>query len=394
MNPARVCLVGVGGYARVHLRHLADFHAAGQLSFVGAVALPAELDAETEALVRACGTRLFSSFEALRAALPELQADLVILPTPIHLHVPMAIALLRAGVHVLVEKPLTATVRELEELQRAEAETQRLLAVGFQYLHAREVQALKAALEAGAIGRVCRVSVHAAWPRSHSYYSRNDWAGRLRVGDAAVFDSPVTNAMSHFLMLMLFLAGRRIDEPARPQRVSAELYRAQRIESFDTCVLHYEADGTRFDFYGTHSSRAIGRPSLLIEGADGRAEWVQDSHATVERGDARKVFEAKPESATREQMLRDVLARVRGEEAFMCTAAMAGAHVHSVAALHEGGTIVDVPARYLTQREENGQIFTCVEGLDQPLLEASRRGLGLRGVGVPWAVEPQAIELR
>ncbi|MBI2512094.1 MAG: Gfo/Idh/MocA family oxidoreductase [Opitutae bacterium] len=395
MNPARVCLVGVGGYARVHLRHLVDFHSRGLLRFVGAVALPAEMEMDPEArtAAEACGTRLFASFESMREALPELRADLVVLPTPIHLHVPMAVTLLRAGVHVLVEKPLTATARELEELLRVEAQTRRLLAVGFQYLHAGEVQALKAALDAGAIGRIRRMSVHAAWPRSHSYYTRNDWAGRLRVNDAAVFDSPVTNAMSHFLMLMLFLAGRRTGEPARPQRVSAELYRAQRIESFDTCVLHYEADGTRFDFYGTHSSRAVERPSLLIEGADGRAEWVQDSHATIERGIARKVFEAKPESATREQMLRDVLARVRGEASFVCTATMAGAHVHSIAALHERGAIVDVPANCVKQREEDGQVFSYVENLDQPLLDASRRGVGLREAGVPWAVAPQAIEL-
>lgn len=394
MNPARVCLVGVGGYARVHLRHLTDFHAAGTLRFVGAVALPAELDAETQALVHACGTRLFSSFEALRAALPELQADLVILPTPIHLHVPMAIALLRAGVHVLVEKPLTATVRELEELQRAEAETQRLLAVGFQYLHAREVQALKAALGAGAIGRIRRMSVHAAWPRSHGYYTRNDWAGRLRVGESAVFDSPVTNAMSHFVMLMLFLAGQRPGEAATPQSVSAELYRAQRIESFDTCVLHYTANDTRFDFYGTHSSRDIERPSLIIEGTDGRAEWVQDNHAVIERGGARRVIEAEPESATREHMLRDVLARVRGEATFVCTAAMAGAHVRSVAALHERGTIVDVPPAFIAERDEDGQTFTYITDLDKPLRAASRSGVGLLEVGVPWAVAPQVIELR
>jgi predicted dehydrogenase len=384
----------VGGYARVHLRHLVDFHQRGLLQFVAVVALPVELDAETQAMVSACGARRLPSFEALRAALPELRADLVILPTPIHLHAPMASVLLQAGVHVFVEKPLTATVRELDELLRLEAEAKRLLAVGFQYLHAREVLALKTALDAGAIGHVRRMSVHAAWPRSHGYYTRNDWAGRLRVANGAVFDSPVTNAMSHFVMLMLFLAGRRPGEAMAPQSVSAELYRAQRIESFDTCVLHYASNGTRFDFYGTHSSREVERPSLIIEGTEGRAEWVQDHHAMIERGDVRRVFEAEPESATRERMLRDVLARVRGEPTFVCTAAMAGAHVHSIAALHERGVIADVPPAFIAQREEDGQAFTYIADLDRPLREASRSGVGLREAGVPWAIAPHVIDLR
>lgn len=394
MSVPRVCLVGVGGYARVHLRHLVDFHRRGLLEWIGAVALPAELDGETQAALAQCEVRRFGSFAEMGASLPELRTDLVILPTPIHLHAAMATSLLHAGVHVLVEKPLTATVEEMEALLKVERTTQRVLAVGFQYLHAPEIQALKTALDAGAIGAIRRMSVHAAWPRSHGYYTRNGWAGRLRADGAVVFDSPVTNAMSHFVMLMLFLAGRGPGEAVVPERVSAELYRAQRIESFDTCVLHYVADGRRFDFYGTHSSREIGRPSLLIEGTEGRAEWVQDSHAVIERGEARKRIEARPESATREQMLRDVLARVRGEPAFVCTTAMAGAHVHSVAALHERGTIVDVPTSFVRRREEDGQVFSYVENLDQPLLDARRRGVGLHDAGVPWAVAPQAIDLR
>lgn len=394
MSEPRVCLVGVGGYARVHLRHLVDFQQRGLLRFVGVVVLPLERDAETQMLLTQCAVRQFGSFHELCAALPELRAELVILPTPIHLHSTMATVLLQAGVHVLVEKPLAATVGELQALLNVERATQRVLAVGFQYLHAPEIQTLKSALAAGAIGRIRRVSVHAAWPRSHSYYTRNGWAGRLRADGAVVFDSPVTNAMSHFVMLMLFLAGGGAGEAVVPERVSAELYRAQAIESFDTCVLHYVANGTRFDFYGTHSSREIGRPSLHIEGTLGRAEWVQDNQAVIERGTARQRIEAGPESATREQMLRDVLARVRGEPAFVCTAAMAGAHVRSIAALHAGGTIFTVPPSFVKQREEDGQIFTYVENLDQPLLEASRRGVGLCEAGVPWAVAPQVIELR
>ena len=52
-----------------------------------------------------------------------------------------------------------------------------------------------------------RITVRAQWPRGASYYARNNWAGRLRVGSAWVLDSPVNNAFAHFLMLALFWAG-------------------------------------------------------------------------------------------------------------------------------------------------------------------------------------------
>lgn len=393
MSALRVCLIGVGGYARVHLRHLTDFHRDGHLQFVAAVALPGDIDDEVRAVAAKCHTRLFASFDELCAALPELKIDLGVVPTPIHLHATMSARLLRAGLHVLVEKPLTAGLGELETLLRAEAESGRRIAVGFQYLHGREIRALRGALSAGAIGRVRRMSVHVAWPRSHSYYTRNDWAGRRHVEAGAVFDSPATNAMAHFLMLMLHLAAEGEASAVTPSVISAELYRAQAIETFDTCVLHYRVGDLRLDLYGTHSSREVRRPSLLIEGELGRAEWVQDSHALIDGPLGQRRLDAEPEPSTREHMLRDVLAHFQGGDAFICTGKMAGAHVQSTARLHEHGLIHDVPAEMLRTREEGGQVFTYVEGLDAQLLAASRDGANLRESGAVWASAPQVMPL-
>lgn len=393
MSLPRVCLIGVGGYARVHLRHLRDFHRQGHLIFVAAVALPGDLDPEVRAVLAECQTRCFASFDELCAALPELRLDLGVVPTPIHLHANMSTRLLRAGLNVLVEKPLTAGRSELETLLQAEAESGRQIAVGFQYLHGREVRALREALAAGAIGRIKRMVVHVAWPRSHSYYTRNDWAGRRHVEAGTVFDSPATNAMAHFLMLMLHLAAGSEAGAVTPTTVSAELYRAQAIETFDTCVLHYLAGDIRLDLYATHSSREVRRPSLAIEGTRGRAEWVQDSHALIESPQGTKCFDAEPEPLTRERMLLDVLARLQGGDAFVCTSAMAGAHVKCTAVLHERGIISDVPAALLREREDGGQIFTSVEGLDGVLLAASRSGAGLIEAGAKWAVVPQVLPI-
>lgn len=388
MNPPRVGLVGFGGYGAVHLRHLQDFHARGELVLAAVVAFPPEQGGAIVDALRQQGCEVLGSFPALIAALPRLRLDLVVVPTPIHLHARMTTALLRAGVHVLVEKPLAASNLDAAAIAAAARTEGRMVAVGFQYLHALEVQALKQQLVAGAIGPLRRLVVHAAWPRSHAYYARNDWAGRLRLGSDWVLDSPVSNAMSHFLMVMLFLAGREQHALAAPVRLEAELYRAQTIESFDTAVLRLETTtGLQLDFYGTHSSREIGRPSLRIRGESGEAEWVQDSHArlTGPRGEWHQA--ALPEFDTRERMLRDVLARLAGA-GFACSPEMAAVHVACVSAMHRQAFITPIPAEATAHYEEGGQRFTFVRGLDEQLLRAAQAGTGLAEAGATWARPP------
>lgn len=394
MSAPRTALVGIGGYGRVHLRHLLDFHRRGEIELVAAVVFPPEPDATVLAELRGAGCVILESFDALVAALPRLRIGFAVVPTPIHLHASMTVALLEAGVDVLVEKPLAATDADVAAITAAERASGRRVAVGFQYLHAPEVRALRERLSAGAIGNLRRLVVHAAWPRSHAYYARTAWAGRLRIDGVPVLDSPVSNAMSHFLMVMLHLAGRGTAGLAEPVSLAAELYRAQAIESFDTAVLHLvTAEGVRLDFYGTHSSAAVERPSLRIEGAAGTAEWVQDSHARLTGPAGAWEHAARPEPETREQMLRDVLARLRGEAAETCTAAMAGLHVNLIATLHRTMPITTIPAEHLRRHQMDGQVFTYVPGLDCRLVEAARTGRNLSEMGLPWTVERPPVEL-
>lgn len=390
----KVCLIGTGGYGRIHLEHLLNFHRLGELRFAAAVCVPPEIDHEISSQLRELGCEIFFDFESLLAALPRLQLSLALVPTPIHLHARMTTALLAAGVNVLIEKPLCATLPDAEKISALATATGLTVAVGFQYLHAPEVRALKRRLLAGEIGRVKRIVVHGAWPRSHAYYSRNSWAGRLRVGQEPVLDSPVNNAMSHFFMLMLFLAGTEEDTAAKPIRMSAELYRAQRIESFDTATISLEtAEGCRLDFYGTHSSREISRPTLVIEGTEGRAEWAQDDHAKIEGAHSRWHVRSAPESDTRERMYRDVLARLRGEPAFICTPELARQHVKCVAALHAHFPIISIPETSLATEHREENIFTFVPQLDEALASAATRATNLFDAGALWAIPTKSVDL-
>ena len=93
----------------------------------------------------------YSSFEAM---LRDADLDAVAVATSVPHHFPVAKAALLAGKHVLVEKPLAASVAECEELIDL-ARTRRLtLMVGHTYLYSASIQMIKRIIDSGDIGEI------------------------------------------------------------------------------------------------------------------------------------------------------------------------------------------------------------------------------------------------
>lgn len=73
------------------------------------------------------------------------------------------------------------------------------------------------------------------WPRDEDYYHRGiGWAGKIRTADGQlIYDSVLSNATGHYLHNMLFVMGAD-GQSAMPERIEAQLWRANSIENFDT----------------------------------------------------------------------------------------------------------------------------------------------------------------
>src|SRR5262245_43116589 len=119
MKKLRAAVIGVGRLGRYHA---AKYAARADVDLV-AVADPAEASAREVAARHGC--RHVRDFREL---LPGL--DLVSIAVPTELHCQVASACLEAGVHVLVEKPITRTVEEADALIRLAGERRLRLAVG------------------------------------------------------------------------------------------------------------------------------------------------------------------------------------------------------------------------------------------------------------------------
>jgi predicted dehydrogenase len=118
-------VIGVGAFGRNHARVYRQLQEAGRVRLVGVVD-PETARADAAALEFGC--KAFGSVEQMLTTHSEVQAASVAVPTVLHLEV--ARTLMEAGVDVLIEKPLAATLGEADELVRVAAKHKRVAQVG------------------------------------------------------------------------------------------------------------------------------------------------------------------------------------------------------------------------------------------------------------------------
>ena len=135
MDPLRIGVFGAGHFGRFHALKLAS---ARRASLSGLH----DPDAARAGLVAAQAGCAALDAGALLAA-----SDAVIIATPTSHHAVLAERALRAGLHVFVEKPITATLAEADALVALAATTGRVLMVGQIERHSAAIRTLRASLE-------------------------------------------------------------------------------------------------------------------------------------------------------------------------------------------------------------------------------------------------------
>lgn len=384
----RVAVIGVSGYGRIHLQLARECRDRGEVEIVAATVINPQDEAANVAELTAHGTRIYADYASMLHA-EAGRIDLCLIPTGIHWHARMTIAALQAGANVLVEKPLAGSLAEIEAVRQQERAAGRFVAVGFQDLYEPGTNWLKAELLKGAIGEIESVRFLGIWPRSRSYFARNDWAGRTHVNGVAVLDSPLNNAFGHFVMLSLYFASPRAQGAAAAELEGVELFRAHDIPSFDTAVVTSRTrEGVRLWFGVSHASRETVEPEIVIHGRDGTACWRYENEACL--WDARGGLIARramPDmTETRRSMMATVLARLRDATVPICGVDMAEQHTAVIEAVHRKGTVQVFPAENVrwVQDAANGSTGPDVVGLADALRKAfgEQRSLADSGLAV------------
>ena len=194
MKPVRVALVGCGKVAQIHataLRSLpeAELFAAGDVSADRAEAFAAKYGVQP--------------FTDLGTMLRESGPEAIIIGTPHPLHAEAAVRAAEAGVHVLVEKPLAATLADCDAMLGAARKSGVTLGAISQRRFLEPVQRMKRAIDEGKIGApALGVFIQYSW-RDAAYYRSDPWRGKWDTEGGGV----LVNQSPHQLDILTWLMG-------------------------------------------------------------------------------------------------------------------------------------------------------------------------------------------
>jgi predicted dehydrogenase len=189
-----------------------------------------------------------------------IEADLAVIVAPHPFHAQYAIACSRAGLHVLVEKPIAVEVAEADRMVDEAERAGRLLAVAFQHRTRTEIQEARQLIQSGAIGEIQRAELLATWPRRTSYFGTAPWRGSWRGEGGGI----VINQGQHDLDLLCHLAGQ-------PSRVVAwRRTQIHPIETEDTISGMVEWPNGAVGFIHISTAEADEAQRIEITGTGGR----------------------------------------------------------------------------------------------------------------------------
>jgi predicted dehydrogenase len=140
----------------------------------------------------------------IHQALGKHKPDAVVVANPTALHLDVAIPAAEAGCHILLEKPVSHSLENLDVLQKAAQKSGSRILVGFQFRYHPSLNKARELIQSGALGQV--LTVHAHWgeylPNWHPWENyRQSYAARADLGGGAI------GTLTHPLDYLRFLLG-------------------------------------------------------------------------------------------------------------------------------------------------------------------------------------------
>ncbi len=231
---ARIGVIGVGGWGKNHLRVLSE---------LGCLAAFCDIDrVKAERFEQKYGVKGYTSLDEM---LSEERLDAVTICTPTTTHFELAGKTLRAGLHTFVEKPLTATAREGEELLVLAEERGLMLTAGYIERFNPAVMDLKDLIRYGRVGE----------PLLLEFHRESGWMGNVRdigiVLDTSVHDIDTARWIFEDEPTVVFARTGRI--------ISAH-------EDFATITLGFKGEKTAFIASNWVTPKRVRRLSTVCTG--------------------------------------------------------------------------------------------------------------------------------
>jgi predicted dehydrogenase len=255
MKPVRLGIIGMGNIGSHHAGYLLE----GKVKRCDLVAVS---DAFVDKLFpyRQRGLKVFADGEEL---IRSGEVDAVIVATPHYQHTSLGIAALHAGLHVMVEKPISAHKADAERLLAVRREhPKQVFGAMFQLRIEPRYAKIRKLITEGALGQIVRFSwIMTDWFRSEAYYASGGWRATWKGEGGGV----LINQCLHQLDLLQWLLGM----PARV-RSFVQLGRFHKIEVEDSVTAYLEFPNASTGVFVSSTGEAPGANRFEIAGEMGR----------------------------------------------------------------------------------------------------------------------------
>ena len=169
----KVAIIGTGSISPAHIDGYLQFPERCEI-----VALCDIVPEKCEKMKEKFGLKNAVVFDSHKALIENADFDHASICTPPFCHAEIAIDCLNAGKHVLVEKPMAASLQECDDMIAAAKASGKNLSAVAQNRFRTPVWNLKRVLDSGILGKIVHVQVDSHWWRGHSYYDlwwRGTW---------------------------------------------------------------------------------------------------------------------------------------------------------------------------------------------------------------------------
>lgn len=191
MKKIRFAIIGCGRIAQRHAEHI---------NSKGVLVAVCDIEKEkADELANEYKAIPFYNIEELLKS--DIDFDVVSICTPNGLHAEHSIKALKAGFHVLCEKPMALNVGDCEKMIEAAKSAGKRLFIIKQNRYNPPVVAVKKALEEGRLGKIYSIQLNCFWNRGLAYYA-NSWKGTRDLDGGTLFTQ-----FSHFIDLLYWMLG-------------------------------------------------------------------------------------------------------------------------------------------------------------------------------------------
>lgn len=242
----------------------------------GALSSDPDVAAASAADLQLDPARSYNSFQEMAEA-ESARSDgieAVVIVTPNHLHAEPAMAFLEAGIHVICDKPLTATLEEAVAVKEAALRTGNVFAVTYCYTGYPMVREVRARIRMGQLGKIR--TVHVEYPQGRLSEPLEDMGlkmARWRMDPSQSGPGGcVTDIGTHAYHMARFVSGLRVEE------LCAELstfVRTRRVDDDVQVLLRYEGGAKGMLWASRVAPGHDNGLKIRVYGEKAGLEWVQ-----------------------------------------------------------------------------------------------------------------------